>query len=389
MMCGENHRRKSSLRGELFRRKALKMNMVLLMARVSLVALVALSSLASTSWGAIGVNVSGSEYSWESYPVASHLEYLKTRGVSLIRLPVAWEKVQPALNGPLNQTEIARMKAFLDSAALRNMKVIVDIHNYGRYNPNWAADAAANYGIVAVSNNSGLVLGSSSLPIPAFQDLWTKLAGTLAGHPAVAGYDIMNEPHDLGAGVWPSAAQAAVNGIRSVDLKTAIYVEGTQWASAYWWPWDNGNLRISDPANNVIYEAHLYFDKDGGGTYTQSYDQQGAYPNWGVDKVQPFLQWLRQNNAKGFIGEFGVPGNDPRWITVLDNFLVTLKENGVGGTYWQYTYPDPSGANSWWPAKSGTDFQMSLDPDVNGQDKAQWGVLGKFTLGAPGNFRFP
>lgn len=388
MMCAENEGRKPARPAGRFRRETLKKKTTSFIARVFLVALLALPALGSTAWAAIGVNISGSEYSWESYPVASHLDYLKTRGVALIRLPVAWEKVQPALNGPLNLTEIARMKGFFDAAAARNMKVIVDIHNYGRYNPNWAADAAANWGIVAVSNNSGLLLGSSALPISAFQDLWTKLAGTLAGHPALAGYDIMNEPHDLGAGVWPAAAQAAVNGIRSVDMKTTVYVEGTQWASAYWWPWDNGNLRVNDPAGNLVYEAHLYFDADGGGTYVQSYDQQGAYPNWGVDKVQPFLQWLRQNNAKGFIGEFGVPGNDPRWVAVLDNFLATLKQNGVGGTYWQYTYPDPSGANSWWPAKSGTDYYMSLDPDLSGSDKAQWGALARYTLPAPANFRF-
>jgi len=80
------------------------------------------------------------------------------------------------------------------------------------------------------------------------RSLWTKLAGALAGHAGLAGYDIMNEPHDLGAGVWSKAAQAAVNGIRSVDINTTIYVEGTQWASAYTWPRANGGLKITDPA---------------------------------------------------------------------------------------------------------------------------------------------
>jgi len=104
----------------------------------------------------VGVNISGSEYSWETYPIASHLDYLKNKGVVLIRLPVAWEKIQSTPNGPLNQSEIGKLKAFLDLAASRNMQVIVDIHNYGRYNPNWATDAAANYGIVAVSGTGGL-----------------------------------------------------------------------------------------------------------------------------------------------------------------------------------------------------------------------------------------
>jgi endoglucanase len=337
----------------------------------------AVLSVTSASWPQVGVNVSGSEYSWETYPIASHLDYLENKGIVFIRLPVAWEKLQPTLYGPLNQTEIRNLKSFLDLAASRKMRVIVDIHNYGRYNPNWAADAAANYGIVAVNSMSGLVIGSS-LPIHAFEDLWTKLAGTLAGHAALGGYDIMNEPHDLGTGVWPKAAQAAVNGIRSVDMNTTIYVEGTQWASAYYWPWDNGSLKINDPANKLVYEAHLYFDGNGSGTYAQTYDQQGAYPNWGVDHVRPFLQWLQQNKAKGFIGEFGAPDSDSRWLTVLDNFLNALSQNKVPSTYWYYAYADPSGANPWWPIMSGTDYSMSLIPKVNGQDKPQWSIIIKY-----------
>lgn len=337
----------------------------------------------SVSWAMIGVNVSGSEYSWETYPIGSHLDYLRSKGIALIRLPIAWEKLQPALNGPLNQTEVARLKSFLDSAASRNMQVIIDIHNYARYNPRWAADAAANWGIVAVNNSHALPIGSASVPISAFQDLWKKLAGALSGHAGLAGYDIMNEPYNLGSGVWPQAAQSAVDGIRSVDMKTTIYVEGTQWSSAYYWPYDNGNLKIKDPANNFVYEAHLYFDGDGSGTYKQTYDQQGAYPNWGVDRVQPFLKWLQQNNFKGFIGEFGVPENDPRWLVVLDNFLSTLKQSNVSGTYWFYVYGDPSGANSWWPEKSGTDFSMSLVPLASGQDKPQWSAIIKHNAPIP------
>ena len=49
--------------------------------------------------GMIGVNISGSEYSWETYPIKSHLDYLESKGIALIRLPVAWEKLQSKPNG--------------------------------------------------------------------------------------------------------------------------------------------------------------------------------------------------------------------------------------------------------------------------------------------------
>ena len=59
---------------------------------------------------------------------------------------------------------------------------------------------------------------------------------------------------------WPAAAQAAVNAIRDVDMSSKIFVEGTQWSRAHYWPADNGNLHIVDLANKLVYEAHLYFD---------------------------------------------------------------------------------------------------------------------------------
>jgi hypothetical protein len=295
----------------------------------------------------IGVNMSEAEYSWGTFPSASDLLYIRSNNISLIRLPIAWERAQPALGGPLDPTYVSALKTFLLAASAQGVQVIVDVHNYGRYNSHWAQDAAANHGIVGPGK--GDVIGSAAVPISAFADLWTKLAGALKGTPGLSYYDIMNEPHDMGStDVWPSAAQAAVNAIRFEDMLTRILVEGTSWAGARQWPQANGNLHITDPANRLLYEAHQYFDSDASSTYSQSYTQQGAYPNIGVDRLQPFLIWLRQNNAQGFLGEFGVPGNDPLWLPVLDNFLAALQAAGISGTYWSsvsHHASDPS----WWP----------------------------------------
>jgi endoglucanase len=263
------------------------------------------------------------------------------------------------------------LKTFITAAGVEGMQVIVDLHNYGRYNHAWAQEAAANWGYVAVGH--GDVIGSASVPIASFTDLWKRLAAALRGTSGLAYYDIMNEPNGMGdATVWPAIAQAAVSAIRTADMTTAILVPGTQWSSARWWPWDNGNLRVADPANNVLYEAHLYFDNSGSGQYLNDYDQEGAYPTVGVDNLQPFLNWLKANKLKGFVGEFGVPNNDPRWLTVLDNFLAALQGAGVSGTYWNYTFrsaTDPS----WWPSAD----SMSIRLD-NGQQNPQMWSLFKF-----------
>jgi len=301
----------------------------------------------STAAWPIGINMSEAEYSWGSFPAANDLSFILSNNLRLVRLPTAWERIQPALYGPLDTTYLSSMKQFITMAGGQGVQVIVDVHNYGRYNSQWAQDAAANYGYVAVGQ--GNVIGSTAVPTTAFTDLWTKLAGALKGTPGLAYYDIMNEPYNMGAAtVWPSIAQAAVNAIRTSDTRTTILVEGTQWASAFWWPYDNGSLNITDPGNNFMYEAHLYFDGDGSGTYAQTYAQQGAYPTIGVDHLQPFLTWIKQHNARGFLGEFGIPNNDPNWLPVLDNFLTALQAAGMSGTYWNYAFHSPNDP-SWWP----------------------------------------
>jgi aryl-phospho-beta-D-glucosidase BglC (GH1 family) len=297
----------------------------------------------------IGVNVSEAEYSWGSFPGNAALTALRTKGISLVRLPIAWERAQPTLGGPLDATYLSALKTCLTVAASMDITVIVDLHNYGRYNLEWASDAAANNGYVGVGSADAQVIGSPAVPTPSFVAFWTNLAAELHGTPGLGYYDIMNEPHDMGApNAWPSIAQAAVNGIRSVDMDTPILVEGTQWASARNWQTANGGLSVNDPANNIYYEAHQYFDADGSANYALTYDQQGAYPAIGMDELQPFLAWLSQNNVRGFLGEFGVPNNDPRWLTVLDNFLTAMQAAGVAGTYWVNLFHSPADP-SWWP----------------------------------------
>src|ERR1035437_8767321 len=328
---------------------------------------VTVETLSGGAPASIGVNMDGAEYSWGSFSTLANLENVKSEGVNLVRMPIAWEMMQPTLNGPLNSTYLAQLEGFLSNAASLGIQVIVDLHNSGTYNLNWAADAAKNYGIIAPDAANASVLGSAAVPISAFANFWQQLATALNGTPAVAGYDIMNEPNNMPSpATWPAAAQAAVNTIRAVDMHTPIIVEGDEWANAQYWQAYNANLHITDPANNIIYEAHSYFD-NGSGQYTQTYAQQGATANTGVQDVTPFLQWLQQNNYKGYVGELGVPSNDPQWIPLLNNVLNTLQSDGVSATVWNYEAPQPTDP-SWWVSQieSSSSGNLNIAP-INGQ----------------------
>ncbi len=317
-----------------------------------------------------GVNLAGAEFAEENmpgildeqytYPNAEELDYYKSKGLTLIRLPFRWERIQLSFGESLETENINKIKEVVKMATDREMQVILDLHNYGRYR----------------LNGSDEIIGSDQVSIANVKDLWTKLAAEFKGETNIWGYGIMNEPHDMLSNTsWFSIAQEIINGIRSIDTKTTIIVSGDSWSSAERWKEESDNLKnLVDPSNKIIYEAHVYFDANAGGFYGDSYDDESASPQTGVNRVQPFIDWLKENNLRGYIGEYGIPDDDARWLTTLDNFLTHIKNNCINGTYWA--------GGPWW----GTD-KMAIDPTddtgesnpLSGAERPQMSIVEKYT----------
>ena len=120
---------------------------------------------------------------------------------------------------------------------------------------------------------------------------------------------------------------------------------------------------MRDPKNNLVYEAHLYLDHDFSGSYA---DRKAVYdPMTGVNRAKPFVEWLRQNQLRGFIGEHGAPDSSPSAIVATDNLLKYLGENCIPSTYWA--------AGPWWG-----EYALSLDVK-SGKSRPQLPMLHKHT----------
>ncbi|WP_425452308.1 glycoside hydrolase family 5 protein [Stutzerimonas urumqiensis] len=275
------------------------------------------------------------------FPEKKHFAYYQEKGIELIRFPFIWERIQHDLDKGLNFDYLRLLERTLDYAEDHGQKVILDMHNYARY--------------------KGDIIGSPNVPYEAFADVWRQLAEKFKDHPALLGYDIMNEPHGT-AGLWPGAAQAAVDAIREVDDETLIFIEGERWSSAFHWPQVNKNLLIEDPADRIVYEGHLYFDPDFSGRY-QKGDAQNVDPMIGVERARPFVEWLKANGQKGFLGEYGIPGDSPAMLEAMDNMLAYLNEHCVPSAYW-------AGGPGW------GDYALSVEPR-DGKDRPQMAVLQK------------
>ncbi|MGV3546800.1 MAG: glycoside hydrolase family 5 protein [Pedobacter sp.] len=302
-----------------------------------------------------GANVPGQHQQDYSYPLVTDLNYFKSKNMMLVRLPFKWERVQPVLYGPLDPVELKRLTDFIDAAAVRDILIIPDVHNFAR----------------RVVNGNREIIGTSLVPTTAFTDFWGKLAEVLKTKKNIWAYGVMNEPFNMPSNIaWFSIAQATINKIREIDQKTAILVGGDSYSSAERWPQVSENLKtLRDDTDNLIFEAHVYFDDTSAGTYDGTYDQEKATPQTGVNRLRPFVEWLKTNKKRGFIGEYGIPDDDPRWLVVLDNMLKYMKENNINGTYW-------SAGPRW-----GT-YRLAIQPR-NGIDRPQMQILQNYQTTSP------
>jgi len=321
-----------------------------------------------------GVNLSGGEFggvypgtigTHYGYPTYKDLDYFKSKGLTLIRFPFRWERVQYQLNGPLNPLDLGKMKEFVQAAEDRNLPVILDMHNFARR----SFDGGSTQTVIGAG---------SALTKEHLADVWKKLAMEFKSYKNIWGYDIMNEPYSMPTpSTWFDIAQAAINSIREVDTITHIVISGDRFSSSLHWVQYSDNLRsLVDPYDKLIYQAHMYFDKNQSGSYgsyvngvfvPSTYDAEGATPQTGVNWVKPFVDWLKKYNKKGLMGEYGIPDDDSRWNLVLENMLIYLRDNGVPGTYWS--------AGPRWGA-----YRLAVHPSNNYTvDRPQMAVLEKYT----------
>jgi endoglucanase len=327
---------------------------------------IALSANGQSTTLPFGIKLCGPEFGQEKfpgsygvdfiYPNKAELVYFYSKGFRLVDLPFKWERIQPVLGADLDSTEWNRLDTFLLACDSIGISVKLTLQNFGRY----------------YLNGKNAILGSNELPVVYLEDVWKKLAIKCNGKTNIYGFQIMNEPHDMKQVAWFEIAQKAINAIRAVDKGHTIFVSGDNYSNSVDWKINNNKLKdLVDSCDNLVYEAHCYFDKDFTGQYLsrngttlKAYEHNAIGARTGVQAVKPFVKWLNKYHKKGFVGEYGVPDDDPRWLPMLDKFLNYISSNGINGAYWA--------AGPWWG-----EYRLSVEPR-DGQDRPQMQVLAKY-----------
>ena len=203
------------------------------------------------------------------------------------------------------------------------MTVIIDNHGFG--------------------SGYGEKLNGNATSNKNFADLWRRLALVFKGNPAVAGYDVMNEPNNMPSNdSWHEAAQAVLTEIRTVDTETPIYVEGNHWSGAPDWAGNNPKLHLLDdtgctnaafPKTSIgciVWSAHCYLDQDNSGTHFNwtAEAEAGVTVHTGTDRLKDFVSWLKAHKfTRAHIGELGAGRDNVGWLESLNNSMALMDEN--------------------------------------------------------------
>jgi aryl-phospho-beta-D-glucosidase BglC (GH1 family) len=203
----------------------------------------------------------GADY---NYMGQESLDYLAARGVTLVRLPFRWERLQRTLSDELDEIELQRILDFVDRAASAGLEVILDVHNFGGY---YLYDAVAGTGAerkIGTSYDGRVYVTQAHLA-----NLWARLATIFQDNATVIAYDIMNEPVNLATdgdkepqAVWEEISQNVLNVIRAQEGSGAhklVMIPGYQTSAVRDWVAYHPRKWITDSADKYRYEAHHYF----------------------------------------------------------------------------------------------------------------------------------
>lgn len=274
------------------------------------------------------------------YDLQPSLDYLASRGWTVVKVPIRWERIQRVISGPLDPGEVGRLDAFIERCGNAGLAVNLDVHNYGRY----------YLDVDGVGKRTPI--GHPEVPAHAFADLWRRLAEHYGDNDTVITYNLCAEPHGtegFTAETWHDASQAAVTAIRKVDRDTEVHVAGFNWSSLRWWRTTNPDPWIDDPADNFRYVAHHYWDIGGGGEYEESFSsvvRRASREGFSAGKnatalhslllhsLDDWASWLDKAGARGFIGEIGWPHGSRKWNALADWYFHRVAEKKIPVAVW-------------------------------------------------------
>ena len=267
----------------------------------------------------------------DSFLATDDILHMANVGANCLRVPVNYRHFESDL-APFEYLEegFRRLDKVVADCRKWGIWVIIDLHSApGWQNPDWHSD---NPGAVAH-------LWTQEVFQQRLEELWKEFARRYRNEPAIAGYNLINEPVCPVPGALPKLYSRLTRAIRSIDKKHIIFAEGN---------WFSTNFTEINPKmdGNTVFSTH---------NYAAPSFSSGRYPGlvkggWGDGKKydkerlkEEFLAvtiFARTNSVPNWVGEFGSiypkKGRDADRIAVVNDQLDLFNEAKNHWTIWTY-----------------------------------------------------
>jgi endoglucanase len=269
------------------------------------------------------------------------LEFLKSLGMNTVRLPLNYRHFENDA-APFEYLEAGfeRLSRAIGWCQAQGLYAILDLHALpGWQNPDWHSDNGSRQALFWQNQQCQ----------DRFVALWEELARRYNGNPAVAGYNVMNEPvtgtprgrfGNRYRSNWAplnAVYRRVVTAIRAVDPDHIIFLEGDLYSQRF--------AELDAPfAENLVYSSHNYNAAGfGPGAYpgTNGNEHWDAAKQAQVFEQQEGTRFTRQHRVPLWVGEFGSVYNGraeqiPDRLRAIDDQIAVFEQNGAHWTAWTY-----------------------------------------------------
>lgn len=281
----------------------------------------------------------------DNYWTTQDFDNLAGMGMNVVRLPFTYMNLTDD-NGNLKADAWKRLDWFVSNCSQRGIYVILDLH--GAFGSQNGMDHSGEI-------NDGNQLYGNPANREKTLALWEKIAEHFNGNPAVAGYDILNEPGIKAAATtslqWDFYNEIYTR-IRAKDPHHIIIMESC---------WDAGNLPHPSQYGwtNVVYEYHYYpwdavSSTSGQASYIAGKVADITSHNYGVPT---------------YIGEFTSFDQEEAW----KNTMSTFNQQGWSWTTWTYKV---TGTNSSWGIYTHNPQKVDIYNDSPDTIRQKWSGVG-------------
>lgn len=249
--------------------------------------------------------------------------YLASLGVNCVRLPVNYHHLLDLRSG------LALLDRAVDTSAAHGLHVILDLHAVpGGQNQHWHSDNPTH--VAAFWDH------------PVLQDQvtawWEAIAGHFADSPAVAGYNLLNEPACPDGDVLAAYYARLAAAVRAADPRHILFLDGNRYGTDF-----SAFATLADTLDNVVFAVHDYAlpGITDGGVYPGT--TRGEWFDAGVVE-RTFgrrTEFMARTGTPVWIGEFGPlytgdPAVDAQRYQLLNDQLEIYDAHRASWSLWTY-----------------------------------------------------